>query len=100
MNTIYVFVRRDLSRPQQVVQAGHALIESQKGSPFQGEHPYVICLGCKTEKSLKNALDKIRNSGIICYEFNEPDRNNELTAFATECLEERKEIFKKFNLLT
>jgi hypothetical protein len=50
-------VRRDLSHPQQVVQAGHALIEAQKKFPYEGEHPYLVVLGVKTEKKLCEALD-------------------------------------------
>ena len=54
---IYCFVRRDLPGPQRVVQVGHALVEAQKNFPYQGEHPYIIVMGLKTEKSLKNVLD-------------------------------------------
>lgn len=52
-----MFVRRDLSGPQRVVQVGHALVESQKNFPHEGEHPYIIVLGVKSEKGLKNVLD-------------------------------------------
>jgi hypothetical protein len=50
-------VRRDLSHAQRVVQSGHALVESIKNFSYEGQHPYIIVFGCKTEKSLKNALD-------------------------------------------
>lgn len=52
-----MFVRRDLSAPQRVVQVGHALIEAQKNFPYEGEHPYIIVMGLKSEISLKNVLD-------------------------------------------
>jgi hypothetical protein len=54
---IYVFVRRDLSGPQKVVQVGHVLIETQKKFSYEGEHPFIIVLGIKTEKNLIQALD-------------------------------------------
>lgn len=50
-------MRRDLSGPQRVVQAGHALIEAQRNFPYEGEHPYLIMIGVKTEKKLLEALD-------------------------------------------
>ncbi len=97
---IYAFVRRDLPHPHRVVQVGHALIESQKKFLYQGEHPYLIVFGCKTEKSLKNALDSLRQQGIMVVEFREPDRNNELTAFATApMLRTEDNRFRKYQLL-
>ena len=99
---IYCFVRRDLSAPQRVVQVGHALIEAQKKFFYEGEHPYIVVFGLKTEKSLKNVLDFLQNRGIMSVGFREPDRNNELTAIATQALpktEETKRIFKKYQLL-
>ena len=101
-NVIYVFVRRDLSSPQRVVQVGHCLIEVQKKFPYQGDHPYLIVMGMKSEKSLRNVLDFLQERGIMGVEFREPDRDNELTAVATQPLpktEETKRIFKKFQLL-
>jgi hypothetical protein len=40
-----------------VVQVGHAVIEAQKQFPYKGEHPYLVVLGVKTEKKLREALD-------------------------------------------
>ena len=83
-----------------MVQVGHAVIESIKNFSYQGEHPYLIVFGCKTEKSLENALDKLRQQGIMVVEFREPDRNNELTAFATAAMPRVKdERFRKYQLL-
>jgi hypothetical protein len=76
------------------------VIESTKQYPYHGEHPYLIVFGCKTEKSLENALDTLREAGIMVVEFREPDRNNELTAFATAAMprvEDKR--FKKYQLL-
>lgn len=99
---IYCFVRRDLSGPQRVVQAGHALIETQRNFPYEGEHPYLIMIGVKTEKKLLEALDFLQNHGILGAAFKEPDRDNELTAIATKPLvktEETKKLFRKYQLL-
>ena len=97
---IYAFVRRDLPHPHRVVQVGHAVIESIKNFSYQGEHPYLIVFGCKTEKSLVNALDNLREAGIMVVEFREPDRDNELTAFATASMPRTEDKrFKKYQLL-
>ena len=101
-NVIYVFTRRDLSPVHRVVQVGHALIEAEKNFSYNGAHPYLIVFGCKTEKSLKNVLDFLQDKGIMSVGFREPDRNNELTAIATQPLprnEKTKSLFKKYQLL-
>ena len=82
-----------------MVQVGHALIESEKNFPYEGEHPYVIVLGTNTEESLKNALAKVEAEGIKCVPFHEPDRDDELTAFATQPLQDRPKLFRRYNLL-
>lgn len=93
-------MRRDLSKSQQVVQACHAVIESTKNYPYNGEHPTTIVFGCKTEKSLENALDTCQRQGIMVVEFREPARGNELTAFATAAMPRVKdERFRKYQLL-
>lgn len=69
-----------------------------KKSSYDGPHPYIIVLGVKTEEKLLKAVDWVRSAGYTTYEFNEPDRGGELTAFTTDVVE-RSEIFKKFQLL-
>ena len=91
-------MRRDLTEPQRVVQSCHAVIESLKHSQYEGEHPYVIVFGLKTEKDLEKALDKVRSLGYNPCVFREPDRNNEMTAFATDVMD-RTDNFKRFQLL-
>lgn len=96
---MYVFVRRDLTRPQQSVQAAHAAIESTKKWPYIGDHPHLVLIGIKSEEQLKNALDKVREWGILVVPFYED--NSELTAFATRPIvkDEERKLFKKFQLL-
>lgn len=83
-----------------MVQVGHAVISSVKNFSYEGDHPYLIVFGCKTEKSLENALDSCRRQGIMVVEFREPDRNNELTAFATASMSRVEDKrFRKYQLL-
>ena len=99
-NYIYVFVRLDLSVSQRTVQACHASIEAARNLPPQTEHPHLVLIGLKNEKKLESVKIELDNQGIAVYTFVEPDRNNEVTAMATELIsEEKKYIFKRFMLL-
>ena len=98
-NYIYVFVREDLSNSQRIVQAGHAMIESTKAWPYEGDIPSVIVLGVKDEAELARAYATV----IQCFDckgFLEPYWNNSLTAFATRCVKETDRLFfKQWSLL-
>lgn len=98
-NYMYVFVRQDLSRPQQAVQASHAAIESTHRWPYIGDHPHMVLIGVKNEEKLRNALDKAKSNGILVAEFKEDDVG--LTAFATRPIveDEERQLFKKYQLL-
>ncbi len=98
---MYVFVRKDLSHAQQVVQAGHALVEASRNhlvnKPF---HPNVIVFGVKSEAKLAQLADRIDSSGVPICRFREPDIGDQLTAFATApVFGETRELFRKFQLL-
>ncbi len=99
---MYVFLRRDLAHPHQVVQACHAAIEAARAflSPST-THPSVIVCGVRDERRLYRCLDRLRAAGIRCQPFHEPDRANELTAIATEPLYgARRDLVSHFPLLT
>lgn len=96
---MYIFVRKDLTPPQQAVQASHAAIESTKRWPYNGDHPHLVVLGVKSEESLQNALDKVQACGILTAPFYE--NNGELTAFATRPIikDEERRFLKRYQLL-
>lgn len=99
---MYVFVREDLSHPQQVVQACHAAIEAATHFSLGNlaEHPSVIVLAAKSEQKLHNVRKYLVDNGIKHAHFYEPDIGDELTAVATEPITgERRELFKKYQLL-
>jgi hypothetical protein len=81
---VYAFVRRDLSHPQQVVQACHACIEVARSllPPFD-EHPHLVLLGAPSERSLWAILQRLKALGIACKHFCDSDVGNQLTAIAT-----------------
>ncbi len=94
--TIYVFVDKSLTVPQQVVQACHSILESK--TVYEGEHPYVIVFGIKSSKMHKVKQD-LESNGIECTAFYEPDVDYKLTAFCTKPME-RHEYMRKFQLLS
>lgn len=97
---IYIFLRKDLSNPQKVVQSSHLSLESchKFGVPETG-HPSIIVL--RTERK---DLDKINSflseKNIRSVSFFENDISD-FTGIATEPLtKEQAQCLKKFQLLS
>ena len=85
MNKLYVLIRKDLSKSQQAVQAGHAVAEWVLHSPDKSKwtNGTLIYLSVKSEKDLKKWAYKLALRNIEFEEFFEPDLNNDVTALAT-----------------
>jgi hypothetical protein len=98
---VYVLVRRDLSHPQQVVQACHASIEAARTFlPEGAAHPFVIVCGIRDGPALVRCLERLCASGIAHRAFCEPDIGGQLTAIATAPLSpEQRLFFRKYQLL-
>lgn len=81
---MYVFVRKDLTHSQQVVQASHACIEASRVflEP-DTEHPHLVVIGVKNQNKLKKCIEHLKQLNICHEEFIEPDIGNEITAVAT-----------------
>ena len=95
-----MFVRRDLSIPQQVVQACHAAIEAAPLLSPEDDHPHLVVLGVKSELQLRNALARLTRHGIRCKPFYEDDLGNQLTSFATEPISgDSRQLFKSYQCL-
>lgn len=94
-------VRSDLSPPQICVQSGHAILEACKNFNYQDyEHPSIIILHVKNENKLYQASQYCLKNQIKHVCFYEPDRGNELTAFATEPIfDDRRHLFRRYNCL-
>ncbi len=94
---VYVFVRLDLTHPQQVVQACHACLGLTR--PVD-EVPSVIVIGIKSEEKLKGVIEYLKSINLDFSEFREPDLDNQLTAVATEPVREAdKGLFRRYQLL-
>ena len=93
---MYIFIRSDLSLPQQIVQSSHA-------SAIIGEKYHsntsIVLISCKDEDHLKSTAQYLQDHQIKFEIFYEPDVN-EFTSIATEPLigESRKNL-KKFKLM-
>ena len=83
---LYVLVRKDLSRSQQAVQAGHAVAEYLlRGPSSSWGNGTLVYLGVRNKHELETWQEEISSAGYEIIPFYEPDRNNEMTSFATEC---------------
>ncbi len=97
MTKMYVLVRKDLTRSQQAVQAGHALAEYLVKIPdTQWRNGTLIYLGVKGLRQLENWKLKLKRMEIEFAEFNEPDIGNETTALA---IVSNENLFRNLNLL-
>lgn len=93
-------MRKDISLPQQLVQAAHAAHESgiHLSKQYNNTSSIVIC-GVSSEKELMKANDYINSKGINTVVFKEPDMGSEATALASEPIDSTKRChFSKFKL--
>jgi len=98
-----VAVRKDLTHPQQVVQACHAVIEAVKSTPplETDGHPNVIVCAVRDEQRLISLAGRLARDGIAFRVFEEPDMGGQATALATETLRgDRRRAFRNLQLLS
>lgn len=93
----YLFIRRDLTGPQQIVQGAHAA--ACAGHKF-GEHSHLICFGIKSQDDLLKASQFLESKGIRYEMFYEPDYDTGYTSICTEPLTgEQRKPMRRFSLL-
>jgi len=93
-------IRTDLPINQQTVQAIHAAHDAGRFfcSPKDSVPSVVVCR-TPNETTLRREASRLEDLGIRVAVFTEPDRNNEITALATEPLgPESRRIFAKWQL--
>lgn len=97
---MYVITRRDLSKPQQAVQAGHAMIEASRAFIVKDdEHPSLVLCTERDEGRLMRIRDQFQRDGIPFRDFHEPDIGGQLTALATAPITGDRSAFKKLQLM-
>lgn len=94
---LYVIVRKDLSVSQRAVQAGHVVAQFCLDRPFsRWKNGTLVYLGIKNLTQLEKLMNQLRNNNNDYTYFREPDRNNEVTAIATD---QHFEVFEGMRLL-
>ena len=94
---MYVIVRKDLSTPQQAVQATHAALEASKHNDIPKDLHLVLC-SVKDKRALSKTAFNFSKSKVNLHMFYEPDLGNELTAIASDVVYDRRP-FKHLKLL-
>lgn len=89
---MYLFVRKDLSTPQQIVQTAHAVDELNKKHPHPPGNFMVLCPAA-SEEDLFKISEWLMHHDIIHEIFYEPDLQS-YTSIATKPLigEQRKPL--------
>lgn len=92
----YLFIRKDLSIPQLIVQSSHAALEA--GFSFERPHttPHLVLIGVDSQDHLVATADYLGMHGIEFEMFFEPDDNAGYTSIATRPIfgAERKPLSK------
>lgn len=101
MNTpyTYIFVRKDLSPAQQIVQASHAALEA--GFRFnQPDTPtHIVLIGINDQAGIMSTADFLTDKGIDYELFFEPDHDIGYTSIATKPLvSEQRKPLRRFSL--
>jgi hypothetical protein len=95
---IYLFIREDLSIPQQIIQTAHAVDELNKNITPNEEIDNMVLFAVKGERSLENISKQLVKENISYSMFYEPDID-QYTSIATEPIYgEQREFFKQFKL--
>lgn len=99
---MFIFVRQDISKEQQAVQAAHASFCA--GRAYLHHSPdkvNFVLIGVPDEYSIDNAASWINDHHVKHVVFREPDLDNSITAIATQPLKEhQKRFLKGYNLLS
>jgi hypothetical protein len=94
MSHIYLWVRKDLSQAQRIIQACHAVDRLQYIRTE--EVPNIVLFGVENEDNLYEIMDYLTENAVAAEIFHEPDIDAH-TAIATYKVEEdRKYLFRKF----
>lgn len=95
---IYLFVREDISRQQQIIQTAHAVDALNKQHPYDGIHNMVL-LKATDEEHLLDIMQYVSSSNIEHHMFYEPDVS-EYTAIATRPLKQHERgVFAHFDIM-
>jgi len=97
---VYTFIRKDISKEQQIVQTAHATLQAGFVFEMPAEISNLVLLEVENEAELKMISEKLYEIGICHYMFFEPDNDMGFSAIATRPVFEKKErnFFSKWKL--
>lgn len=88
---VYVFVRQDLSKEQQLVQAAHAtLVLGNKLKSHDPSELYFTVIGIPQLIDFRKVMNDLNAHGTKYETFYEPDQGGTLTAIATHPIRKDK----------
>lgn len=95
---MYLFIREDLSIPQQIIQTAHATDELSKRIEPTESTNFMVLFAAKCEEELIKIAEWLKSHSIDFELFFEPDIQA-YTSIATEPLVgSKRELFKGFKL--
>lgn len=101
---LVVVTRRDITPPQQAIQAGHSAIQFQHDFPtiskkWFNESNYLIYLSVENQYELLNLIQKLEKLQIKFSAFIEPDMGGEITSICIEPSEKTRRITSSMPLM-
>ena len=96
---VYVFIRKDISYEQQLVQAAHAALELGMKYPNIKDQCSIVIVGVKNKNELLKVSNRLKDNNVDFEMFFEPDFDMGESALATRpIVGEERLLFKKYNL--
>lgn len=97
-------MREDLTPSTQAVQSSHAAIEATSLFDLGNlpDHPHIVLLAAKNETKLHRVTKYLVENKVKFVHFYESDLDHQLTAIASEPInefDERRSLFRKYQLL-
>jgi len=94
---VFVFIRTDLSKEQQGIQAGHAVYGIANVAVHDSGTPNLVYIGVRDVGALKKVQEKLVKNQVAHFPWTEPDFDFGLTAIATVPLSvEEKELLRNY----
>lgn len=97
---MYLFVREDLSKPQQIIQTAHAVDEmNKKLDVFTDRTNHMVLIGAKNDLELYEIAHYLHMNKVEHFLFYEPDIEGH-TAIATKPLVgKQREVMRCFSTM-
>jgi len=95
---IYVFLRKDIPLADQQVANTHATYHMALGR-HDNSVPNVVVIEIADEIQMNKVGNKVTNGGLTAFVWQDPDKEDGITAIVTEPLEDKnRAIFKNYRL--